>query len=93
MKQLMRGRNAIEAVISHNKRDGQLGRNYLGGEHGDKLNVLLSAVGYNLRIILRTLKIFLALDFIRLSSADKTARNTTQAQRIFPRFLKSFFQE
>ena len=57
LKQLMRGRNAIEAVISHNKRDGQLGRNYLGGEHGDKLNVLLSAVGYNLRIILRTLKI------------------------------------
>ena len=29
LKQLMKGRNAIEAVISHSKRDGQLKRNFL----------------------------------------------------------------
>lgn len=60
LKQLMRKRNAIEALFSHAKRDGQLGRNYLKGEHGDKLNALLSAVGYNLRMILNHLWLFLA---------------------------------
>jgi len=59
LKQLMRGRNAIEATISHCKRDGQLKRNYLKGVHGDKLNVLLCAVGYNLRLVLRLLRLFL----------------------------------
>lgn len=60
LKQLMRGRNAIEALISHSKRDGQLKRNYLKGAQGDKLNALLSSVGYNLRLILHAIELFCA---------------------------------
>lgn len=63
LRRLMRQRNAIEALFSHAKRDGQLKRNYLKGKHGDKLNALLSAVGYNLRLILMRFKLFL-LEFI-----------------------------
>ena len=58
LKQLMKSRNAIEALFSHSKRDGQLKRNYLKGSHGDKLNALLSSVGYNLRLILGTIRLF-----------------------------------
>jgi hypothetical protein len=43
--------------FSHAKRGGQLKQNYLKGQHGDKLNAVLSAVGYNLRLFL--------LNFIR----------------------------
>jgi len=60
LKQLMKSRNAIEALFSHAKRDGQLRRNYLKGSHGDKLNALLSSVGYNLRLILYTIRLFCA---------------------------------
>ena len=59
LKKLMKQRNAIEALFGHAKRDTHLGRNYLKGQHGDKLNVLLSAVGYNLRMILRIIWLFL----------------------------------
>ena len=58
LKRLMKKRNAIEALFSHAKRDGQLGRNYLKGEHGDQLNALLSAVGHNLRLILQAIVLF-----------------------------------
>ncbi len=58
LKRLMKKRNAIKAIFSHAKRDGQLGRNYLKGTHGDQLNALLSAVGHNLRLILTIITIF-----------------------------------
>lgn len=58
LKRLMKKRNAIEALFSHAKRDGQLGRNYLKGTHGDQLNALLSAVGHNLRLILIAIALF-----------------------------------
>ncbi|MCL2000890.1 MAG: IS5 family transposase, partial [Planctomycetes bacterium] len=48
-------RSAIEPVIGHMKNDGRLGRNYLLGKEGDRVNVVLSAVGYNLRLILARL--------------------------------------
>ena len=54
----MKKRNAIEALFSDAKRDGQLGRNYLKGSHGDQLNALLSAVGHNLRLILIAIALF-----------------------------------
>jgi hypothetical protein len=52
----MRRRSAIEPIIGHMKSDGLLGRNYLKGI-GDKINALLCGVGYDLRIILRRLKL------------------------------------
>ena len=54
-KELIR-RSAIEPVIGHMKTDGKLGRNYLLGELGDKINALLCGAGHNIRIILRKLR-------------------------------------
>lgn len=51
IKRELRRRSAIEAVIGHMKNDGHLGRNYLKGYHGDHANVVLTAVGYNFRLI------------------------------------------
>ena len=59
IKRELRRRSAIEAVIGHCKTDGHLGRNFLKGRIGDHINALMSAVGYNLRLILRWLREFL----------------------------------
>ena len=48
-------RAAIEPLIGHMKSDGRLGRNYLLGKLGDKLNAILSACGQNLRLMLNHL--------------------------------------
>ncbi|MDF3054812.1 MAG: transposase, family, partial [Gammaproteobacteria bacterium] len=58
MRQAMKRRNAIEPVIGHLKSDTRLGRNYLKGTLGDKLNVILSGAGHNFRLILRKLRLF-----------------------------------
>ena len=56
MKRELRRRSAIEAMIGHAKNDGRLGRNYLLGHDGDKINALLAAAGHNLRLILNKLR-------------------------------------
>ena len=48
----MRRRSAIEPIIGHLKAEGHLGRCYLKGRTGDAANVVLSAVGHNIRRIL-----------------------------------------
>ena len=53
----MRRRAAIEPTIGHMKNDGRLGRNFLLGKLGDKLNALLCACGHNLRLMLRRLRL------------------------------------
>jgi IS5 family transposase len=45
------------------KTDGLLGRNYLQGSLGDKVNALLCGVGHDLRIILKKLRLFWAKIF------------------------------
>jgi transposase, IS5 family len=50
-------RNAIEPVIGHLKSDGRLARNFLKGVQGDAMNALLCGAGYNLRKILRKLRL------------------------------------
>jgi IS5 family transposase len=60
IKRELRCRSAIEAVIGHMKTDGHLGRCYLKGREG-AANVILSAVGYNLRPVLAWLRILLSL--------------------------------
>jgi IS5 family transposase len=52
------------------KNEGRLGRNYLKGILGDKLNVLLVAAGYNFKIILRWLRKFL-LSILIISFSDQ----------------------
>src|SRR5215813_8692821 len=61
IKRELRRRSAIEAVIGHMKAEGHLGRCYLKGRAGDAANVILSAIGYNLRLVLAWLRMILRL--------------------------------
>jgi IS5 family transposase len=72
IKRELRRRSAIEAVIGHMKTDGHLGRNYLKGHRGDQANAVLTAVGYNLRLILAWLRLLLRL--ILQAFADRLSR-------------------
>ena len=53
----MKRRAAIEPTIGHMKNDGRLGRNFLLGKLGDKLNAILCACGHNLRLMLRRMRL------------------------------------
>ena len=63
LRKWRRRRAAIEPMIGHMKNDGRLGRNWLWGEQGDRTNVVLSACGQNLRLILARL-VFLFHQFL-----------------------------
>jgi transposase, IS5 family len=63
LRRNMRRRNAIEPVIGHMKTDGLLGRNYLQGSIGDKVNALLCGAGHDFRIILKKLRFLWAKIF------------------------------
>jgi transposase, IS5 family len=60
IKRELRRRSAIEPIIGHLKAEGHLGRCYLKGHHGDAANAILSAVGFNLRLVLKWLRSFLS---------------------------------
>lgn len=53
LKRLLRRRSAIEPVIGHTKQDHALGRNYLHGTTGDRINAFLAGCGFNLRKLFR----------------------------------------
>jgi IS5 family transposase len=55
----LKRRSAIEPLIGHAKNDGRLGRNYLSGVEGDRINALLAGCGYNIRKLLRQLLFWL----------------------------------
>jgi IS5 family transposase len=55
MKRELKRRSATLPMIGHAKNDGRLGRNYLLGTAGDKINALLAAAGHNLRLVLTRL--------------------------------------
>jgi len=78
IKKELKRRSAIEAVIGHQKTEGRLGLNQLRGLLGDKINALIAAIGYNLRIILRVL----ALLF-------KILKELTLALTMLPRQIQS----
>jgi hypothetical protein len=52
----MKRRAAVEPVIGHLKAEHRLGRNYLNGPDGDRINAVLAAAGYNFSLLLRWLK-------------------------------------
>jgi IS5 family transposase len=60
MKRELKRRSAIEPMIGHAKNDGRLGRNWLLGPNGDKINAILAAAGHNLRLVLRRLALLFA---------------------------------
>jgi transposase, IS5 family len=51
----MKRRAAVEPVISHLKAEHRMGRNYLKGRDGDRINAVLAAAGYNFSLLLRWL--------------------------------------
>lgn len=59
LRKWLKRRSAIEPVIGHMKTDGRLGRNYLLGQEGDKINALLCGSGHNIRKLLRAFLLFL----------------------------------
>ena len=69
IKRELRRRSAIEAVIGHMKNDGHLGRCHLKGREGDAANVILTAVGHNLRLVLAWLSSLLRFILLGLCRA------------------------
>jgi IS5 family transposase len=53
---MLKRRASIEPVFSHTKQHHRMGRNFLKGEHGNLLNTILSACGYNLKKIYNKFK-------------------------------------
>ena len=51
----MRRRAAVEPVIGHTKAERRMGRNYLKGRDGGRINAVLAAAGYNFSLLLRWL--------------------------------------
>jgi hypothetical protein len=75
IKRELRRRSAIEAVIGRMKTDGHLGRCYLKGSEGDAANVIVTAVGYNLRLILAWLSSLLRLIALTICRALTVTRS------------------
>jgi IS5 family transposase len=71
IKKELRRRSAIEAVIGHCKTDGHLDRNFLKGRLGDQINAVMTADGYNFRLILRWLR-YLLCEIIAAIMARQT---------------------
>ena len=77
-------RSAIEPMIGHMKNDGRLGRNYLLGKDGDRMNVVLCAAGHNLRLILARLasipdRLFFLLSYLVAFSRQIFSATTRRA--------------
>ena len=54
MKRFLKRRSSIEPVIGHMKQEHRLGRNYLGGIEGDRMNPILAASAFNMQKLLRS---------------------------------------
>jgi len=57
IKRQMRRRAAVEPVIGHIKNEHRMNRNYLAHQHGDAINPILAAAGYNFRLILKWIRL------------------------------------
>ena len=63
-----RRRAGIEPIIGHLKSDYRLLRNYLKGDVGDSINLMLAAAAYNFKKLMRQLLEYLRLVFLALKS-------------------------
>lgn len=83
IRRLLRRRARVEPVIGHLKSDHRLGRNFLHGQDGDEMNLLLAAAGWNLRKLLRFLWLWaqaaVAGALRRMCSTDFNAERTVRA--------------
>jgi IS5 family transposase len=72
----MKRRAAVEPVIGHVKAEHRMGRNYLKGRDGDRINAVLAAAGYNFSLLLRWLKRLLCALIRALLAAPQGAHIT-----------------
>jgi transposase, IS5 family len=70
IKREMKRRAAIEPMIGHRKAEHRLGRNYLKGRAGDRINAILAAAGYNFHLLLRWFSDFLRLLLLHAAALD-----------------------
>jgi|SRR5579871_1312950 len=63
----MKRRAAVEPVIGHLKAEHRMGRNYLKGPEGDRINAVLAAAGFNFSLLLRWLESYLRAFFLLLA--------------------------
>ena len=75
IKKELRRRAAVEPLIGHMKQDSRMGRNYLLGKDGDKVNALLAAAGLNFRLLLRWFRKFLRLFLFALFNLQKSKQS------------------
>src|SRR6516225_6785818 len=71
----IRRRAAVEPVIGHIKAEHRMGRNYLKGRGGDRINAVLAAAGYNFSLLLRWLERLLRALLRMLLAAPAPAPN------------------
>jgi len=71
IKREMRRRSAIEPVIGHLKAEHRMERNYLAHRTGDAINAVLSAVGYNFRLLIRWLRFLLRQILMALADQNQ----------------------
>jgi len=83
IKKELRRRSAVEPIIGHMKEDGKLGRNWLKGSIGDKINALLCGAGHNIRIILRKLRDFFTFFCLSLSGWKLFGERGYRSARIY----------
>ena len=57
----MKRRGTVEPVIGHIANEHRMDKNYLAAKAGDTFNAVLAAAGYNFRLPLNWLKLFLCL--------------------------------
>ena len=72
----MKRRAAVEPVIGHLKAEHRMGRNYLKGRNGDRINAVLAAAGYNFSLLLRWLALLLRTLIRALLAAQQGAQIT-----------------
>jgi IS5 family transposase len=70
----MKRRAAVEPVIGHLKAEHRLGRNYLKGRDGDRINAVLAAAGYNFGLLLRWLERLLRALIAMLVTGDSPTK-------------------
>ena len=70
----MRRRAAVEPVIGHLKAEHRMGRNYLKGPEGDRINAVLAAAGYNFSLLLRWLAKLLRALILKLVRTNPAAQ-------------------
>jgi IS5 family transposase len=71
IKREMKRRAAVEPVIGHIKNEHRMGRNYLAHTHGDAINAILAAAGYNFSLILKWLRDLLCLVILACRMSDR----------------------